>query len=286
MNKVPANSRLRGFAMSQQGDDLVLSVSLSELGVNSILDTARMVAFALNAASNQREPDFQIPGTILAHRLPARDSLSNFRGRFEAWIISAGLERYIQILGQFLDSAVYVSQSRSSTQTGTNPRTFGAISRTSLPYKIEAVEQLLGIELNAEAKRSVLSINRARACLVHRGGVVTSRDIGAENGLETRWRAARLYFESPSGKKAIEGSTFYAPERGRVSLTFEPKVKQFPLGSEISFSAGELADMAWTFATFVEPVIKHFHPDWPGTLSSVSLQPLFGESHSAADQPQ
>ena len=125
--------------------------------------------------------------------------------------------------------------------------------RLTLPEKIARLEQL-GLARPAYAEH-VLSLNAARNCLTHRGGVVGPRDLkaAADEGLEVTWRRMELSAMHDGHVRPLDiGSTVEEGETVRVEVAATSRV--FALGERITFSEDDFSEMALTFMLYAQQI--------------------------------
>lgn len=123
-----------------------------------------------------------------------------------------------------------------------------------LPHKIEKLRSEFLVASDLEPH--VLSINRVRACLVHRLGRVTDKD--ADGGeLVLRWRVFEPYVRSPdgSGDRVLDapGMTVEAGEELRLRRV--DKTRAFKVGEQVEVSYGEFTQTLSTLIAFATGLV-------------------------------
>jgi len=79
--------------------------------------------------------------------------------------------------------------------------------RRGLPYKLRFLSEEHGLSVSRELQEQVLSLNRARNCLVHRAGVVSAQHDANDSGkLRVFWRKSELIASGPAGERPVTES--------------------------------------------------------------------------------
>ena len=104
--------------------------------------------------------------------------------------------------------------------------------------RLATLKQVHGVWLDHDLNVRVLSIVKARNCLVHRAGVVTPRDVTSEQGLELAWLALAIIIKGPSGEREVELPAM-AEGGESVAVGTRPRARIFPMGVSISVTATE-----------------------------------------------
>ena len=118
--------------------------------------------------------------------------------------------------------------------------------RLPLRGKFEYLENRFCLE-RPELASDVLSINAARNCLAHRGGVVGRQDLrtATDDGLTVSWRKVEIRIRGVSGERVITKPA--RVEKGElVSMEFTPTNRTFELGEKIDLSVSDYVDIATT----------------------------------------
>lgn len=132
--------------------------------------------------------------------------------------------------------------------------------RLGLPDKITYLQETYRLALDPDLVRHLRSINAARNCLVHRRGIVQGDDLNEDGALRVSWRRLVFVINGADGeRKCFPGSIVEAGESVCVSNRDVSKV--FPLGTAISFSVQEFADVCWSLFLFGNSTTKLIE-DW------------------------
>ena len=125
-----------------------------------------------------------------------------------------------------------------------------------LPKKLEKMREDFGISVELEPH--VLSINKARNCLVHRMGVVSKVDVDENEELAILWRTFELVASSPdkSEQFVIDSPGMAVPGGWTFSSRFTDKLKIFKLGEHLQFSYREITYTIFSLMTFSSMMVQ------------------------------
>lgn len=127
--------------------------------------------------------------------------------------------------------------------------------RLGLPHKLSHLRLNHELFLDERLSSHLTSINKARNCLVHRNGIVSSRDLTTNTDLEVTWRRIYFFLQDADGEYALEIGRRVEKE-SIVGMRFEDTSKSFPLGHQISFSAQEFSDLCWSLFLFGNDLVQ------------------------------
>jgi hypothetical protein len=181
------------------------------------------------------------------------------RSGVREWLVRSFLRDAIEITGLFLDEClqacaiidllkrVSVDGAEVNTIFNDLPARF---HRFPFPKKITRLREQFGIQPNWSDH--VLSLNRARACLVHRLGTVSEHDIDDKNELVIVFRALRATVrEIESGKEqVVDRSGFKVEAESEVKVDFYDHVRRFSLGEQMQLTPLELHSTIVTLTHF------------------------------------
>jgi hypothetical protein len=130
----------------------------------------------------------------------------------------------------------------------------------SFPVLIDRIENELGETL--PLKDEILSINKVRNCLVHRNGLVSTKDTNAklDNLLILKYLhvQAKVYIDG----KLVELNWEMRKngfKTNRVELTKIKTNSNFALNERISLDHNQFNDIAFTCSFFTHDLLFHFH---------------------------
>lgn len=147
-----------------------------------------MVAFGLQASSSFESPRLALPDARITMQLSGDADawdLAQVRKAFANWMLACGLRELVEeFSGSLAQSreflAAWALGSGQITGEDWNKRMVTEAQRfhkLGFPDKVEFLKDEYGVELPQDKHEDLLSINRARNCLVHRGGIVGLPDI-------------------------------------------------------------------------------------------------------------
>ena len=124
-----------------------------------------------------------------------------------------------------------------------------AFNKAGLPDKIRYLHKKF--DVHSSFDEYILSINKARNCLVHRKGIVSKVDIDHEKKLMIKWNTLRFKAVSPDGKdmKYIEQNDILS-QGWKLEGWLEETYKTFNLNDKISFTHDEISDTIMTLIQF------------------------------------
>jgi len=165
--------------------------------------------------------------------------------KYKNWLIKKGFEDLVKGIEYSLREAyLYVSIFTKSTELKTEVdfrQTFTKIRKQALrmhiPNMIEKIEPHLAKPWSY--KKQVLSINKGRTCLVHRGGLVTEKDINneKEKALKLEWVKFKIFYEKDGEEIEIMGKGVIDGGKGtKIKLRREDNSISFKLGEIITFN--------------------------------------------------
>lgn len=120
--------------------------------------------------------------------------------------------------------------------------------RLTLPDKLEKLAALGLPELPFAG--DIRSLNAARNCLVHRGGIVGPADL-RDGRLVVSWRRIRLIAHGDDGERTI-GIASRVEKGERVGVELEPVEQTYSLGDTVAITQEDFADMAQTYVWFAQ----------------------------------
>ncbi len=166
--------------------------------------------------------------------------------KYKNWLIKKGFEDLVKGIEYSLREAYhYVSIFSKSTKLKTGEdfnQAFTKIRKKALrmhiPDMIEKIEPHLTKPWSY--KKQILSINKGRTCLVHRGGLVTEKDINdeTEKALKLEWVKLKLFYEKDGEEIAIIGKTVIdgGTEGTQIKLRREDNTISFKKSERITLN--------------------------------------------------
>jgi len=175
------------------------------------------------------------------------------------WLLRGFLRDAIEGAGLFLDDCLQVCEvmpvaAQGSAKGAEIHRLFHELPRTNhrlhLPQKLEKLERQFGIVTRFNA--NVLSLNKARTCLVHRLGTVSALDVDETGVLKLRFQHAQFVARGQdTGKElVIDRPGIVTTEESMLQLRFIESERVFQLGERVRLQAHELYDTIITLWRF------------------------------------
>jgi hypothetical protein len=263
---------------------------------HAIQRTIYLAAMGLNATPRLTQEDMQLPGTSISLSLAGPDPwpIEAAREGFTQWILGNGLRDASEAISGYLEEARTVLavwqlavRCRSGPITGADwhaatERQQQDFHWFGLPRKIQHLQDTYSLALDPDLVGHLLSINKARNCLVHRRGIVQGDDLNEDGALRVSWRRLALVINGADGEReGFPGSLVEADESMSVSNRDVSKI--FPLGTAIAFSVQEFADVCWSLFLFGNSTTKLIE-DWARAHGYELRRPqdVVGSNHGQA----
>ncbi len=175
------------------------------------------------------------------------------------WLLRGFLRDSIEGTGLFLDECLQVCELFPVAVKGRAlgaelNRIFHDVARANhrlhLPQKLEKLERQFGISTRFSG--NVLSLNRARTCVVHRLGTVSALDVDETETLTLVFQHASFVAKGQvSGQELLlDRPGLITTEDSTVELRFVNNERIFQIGERIRLQAGELYDTIITLWRF------------------------------------
>lgn len=214
--------------------------------------------------------------------VPADGSqLSHEDAKAEAfgWLLRGFLRDAIEGAGLFLDECLQVCELMPIAANGmTKPAELKRVlhslplinHKLHLPQKLEKLERKFGIVTRFNA--NVLSLNKARTCVVHRLGVVSELDADESGFLKVIFQHAKFVArgEETGLTFVVDQPGFLTTEKTLLELHFVENERRFKIGERVELQSHELYDTIitlWRFgaetATAIESYAKSLGIQFP-----------------------
>ncbi|MFA6051427.1 MAG: hypothetical protein WC762_02445 [Methylobacter sp.] len=186
------------------------------------------------------------------------------------WLLKSFLRDSIEITGLFLDDCLTVcdlidiSGKEEMLRSDVNQILDVQSSKNhklNFPNKVSMLEKKIGI--TSPYGNHILSINRARACVVHRLGIVSAQDVDQQNELTIKWLHYQMIArENDTGnEQIIKESGTIVKGGSTIAIHWIDHVKVFQLGERISLTPLELYACIvtfWRFGNSIDQAIKNY----------------------------
>jgi hypothetical protein len=198
--------------------------------------------------------------------------LTHGEAKFEAqaWLLRGFLRDAIEGAGLFLDECLQVCELLPLAAKGFAKKAelnhiFNDLPlinhKLHFPKKLNKLERQFGIASRFNA--NVLSLNKARTCVVHRLGVVSILDVDDNDVLKINFQHAKFVARGlESGQEVIlDRPDIVTTEDSILELHFVDHERQFMIGDKVQLQAHELYDMIitlWRFGLDVAQAIEAY----------------------------
>jgi hypothetical protein len=203
--------------------------------------------------------------------LPANGAqLKHDEAKAEAqdWLLRGFLRDAIEGAGLFLDDCLQVCEvlplaAKGSAKAAELHRVFHDFPRTNhklhFPKKLEKLERQFGIATRFNA--NVLSLNKARTCVVHRLGVVSTHDVDETGVLKVAFQHAKFVArgQETGQELVLDRPGILTTEESMLELHFVDSERHFKIGERVRLQTHELYDTIitlWRFGHTVAQAIE------------------------------
>ncbi len=181
------------------------------------------------------------------------------------WLLRGFLRDAIEATGLFLDECLQVCEVLSLAATGSAKageldRMVHELPRLNhklhLPQKLEKLDKKFGIVNRFNT--NVLSLNKARTCVVHRLGIVSNLDADETGLLKVTFQHAKFVArgEHTGQQLVIDRPGIVTTEDSILELHFDDSERLFKLGERVQLQAHELYDTIITLWRFGQTAAK------------------------------
>lgn len=147
--------------------------------------------------------------------------------------------------------------------------------RGGLLDKFKDLEKL-SFSLDPLVKSHALSINNARNCLTHRGGIVGDLDVNAEGVLNVNMYKTFLVARVNGQDVRITLPYHTGDNDTQLGFSEEAIVKSFKLGEKLDFDAEEFSDICWTLwkmADHLDGQVTEYCRKHGGAYVNIEIKP-------------
>lgn len=221
--------------------DLAAMLGGLQRSLQRIID---LLSFGLLAAERATNGDLTLPGAYfhIATAGNARRSFTAARTEFCTWVLGNGLRECVESISLMLEEARSVCAYWSFGSKATvsvdewNQRIVAEgkrFHRLGLPDKVNFLSKRYAPTLIPESIEQIFSLNSARNCLVHRGGIVSDRDQNSDDGLVVEWTKLELRAGEPGRERVLNPPADVA--KGEVISIRQTRTRKlFQLGETVT----------------------------------------------------
>lgn len=177
----------------------------------------------------------------------------------QAWLLRGFLRDSIEATGLFLDECLFVCAfyemaARGGAKGAEMNHLLHAVPkrlhRLHFPEKIATLDRDYGV--GTRFNDQVLSLNRARTCVVHRLAQVSNLDVGEEGALDVTFHAMQIVARgrSTGTTQLIDRPDIVVAEESTLEMHFVDQTKSFKVGERINLDSADLYNMIITLWRF------------------------------------
>ncbi len=241
-----------------------ISIHINLAGISGriqrILDkTIKMVAIGLNTKKELSEQRLEIPDINMHYLFSTSQPWTNNEmwDAWHAWILRNGFRDIAETLNGLLEEIQQVLaywelahpqqtiKIRSEDWNEKIVRRANQFHRRTLPQKLDILERQYSFTLDPILLSQAISINNARNCLTHRGGIVSSVDVDATGQFTLEWSALVLLTKINGQEQEIT-LPYETKVETEVTIATRRKTKTFNVGQLISVTTEEFSQLCWT----------------------------------------
>lgn len=175
------------------------------------------------------------------------------------WLLRGFLRDAIEAAGLFLDECLQVCEvfplvAMGSVNATELDRVFHDLPRRNhklhFPQKLEKLDQQFGVATRFNA--NVLSLNKARTCVVHRLGVVSALDVDDTGILKITFQHAKFVArgQETGQELVLDRPGIVTTENSMLELHFIDSERHFKIADRVRLQAHELYDTIITLWRF------------------------------------
>lgn len=222
-----------------------------------------LVAIGLNAAKGISSEALQMPDITTDHQFDSSNpwTVEQATAAWQTWVLRNGFRDIAEAISGLLEEAqsvlsywslVSIQQGRQLRGEDWNELVVNRglrFHRLGLPDKVDFLRKEYGLALEDSLVNQVLSINAARNCLVHRGGLVSTLDTRNTDHLQIEWSALVVLITENEVEKEIE-PPYLVKAGGQLGVATRRRSKSIAVGQLLQVTAKEFTQMCWTLFVF------------------------------------
>lgn len=232
-----------------------------QVGLQRLSD---LVTIGLGGAAKIEESDYREPQEFASLQIASdgRMSLSRAREEFETWCLRNSVTEAIDLVSAFLEECRTIAALHrlrgGCTGADWNNASIQARKKfheMGFPAKTEHLRKEFGV--GSKFEEHVLSLNRARNCLVHRLGIVSPKDIDVSGRLVVTWHALDfIAIDNATKRETILSEPIAFESESTLAARFGPYRREFVVGDRISFDQNEHKYTVFTFYMFALQIVQ------------------------------
>lgn len=223
-----------------------------------------LVTIGLAGALKVAKTDYDVAPEFMSLQIASNERMpfEAARDDFQAWCLKNSFKEAIDLVSAFLEECRTVATLfRLAGRCSGADWNRGLVTEKQkfhdfgFPRKIEHLRKQFGVASKLEAH--VLSLNRARNCLVHRLGVVSEKDVDASGKLVMTWHSLSLIIVDNATKveTAVTQPTLIESE-STLQARIGPHQREFAVGERIQLSHHEHSSTILTYYVFALEIVQ------------------------------
>ncbi|RCW66110.1 hypothetical protein [Pseudorhodoferax soli] len=222
------------------------------------LDVAKVLQVGCAHVSEQQVADQRDFGTFVPAD-GAQLAHEDARAQAQDWVLRGFLRDAIEATGLFLDECLQVCELLPlAVRTEENEAEIQRLlhelplanHRLHFPQKLDKLRRQFGVSTRFDPH--LLSINKARTCVVHRLGVTSPMDVDDKGALTITLHHVQFVLRGlDSGEETVfERAGMVTTERSSLGLRFVDRERSFQLGERVRLEARDMYDTIITLWRF------------------------------------
>ena len=225
-----------------------------------------MASIGVRAGDGITDASLGMPEVTIVHEYDHTNpwSVTEAQSAWRAWVLTNAFRDIAEVIAGILEEVQQVLSIWSVLKPG-EPSSVVPVEawnarvatramqfhRRTLPQKLEFLTSEYGFSMPAERVSEITSINAARNCFVHRGGVVSKVDLDSSGSLVLRWRQLAPFVVEDGTEKPLVLP--YLVESGsQIGVKVEPRERSFAEGEQLQVGLEDFSGICWTLFTIAQ----------------------------------
>lgn len=220
------------------------------------------VALGLNGVELTEIKDLELPSPFDFRPFKSQIPVNEAKSAVKKWIIANGLRDCAEAVHKLLDET-HSACLLTSFVTRLEELTGEAIEaeycnrqqkfhRSGLEQKLSELNEKFQVAFKEDSLRCFRSLNRARNCLVHRGGRVEAADLNTDDELVVEW--ATYVIQRADGSEIELGQPTNSSE---IWMAKKLRMRKFQLGASIDFTNRDFAEFISNYSFLAQEVTPY-----------------------------
>ncbi len=231
--------------------------------IQNLLDIIMLVSAGLESVT---EEQYRANPAFMSFQPAVNQSLTldDAKNRSKQWLLTSFLTDSVNVTANFLDEcrkvcALYRLSGRQQITAQEFlhilTKDYKRFHKAGSPDKFKSLRDDFRVQTPFE--EHFLSLNRARNCLVHRRGLVSSEDADEDGRLAIKWSVMELVAIPPGGAEEIVlGGPTDVAAGSSLGVRVRDRTRAFALGERITLETRELYQSIFTLFAFAKELVK------------------------------